>query len=50
MFKMNINEKNMEKFERNDNFRYFKPDLDLKRLRLETEAKFETRLFYKMNN
>ena len=24
MFKMNINEKNMEKFERNDNFRYFK--------------------------
>ena len=50
MFKMNINKKNSEEFERNDSFRYFKPDLDLKRLRLQTEAKFETRLFYKMNN
>ena len=51
MFKMNINRKQKElEFERNDNFRYFKPDLDLERLRLEKEAKFETGLFYEIRN
>ena len=53
MFKMKFGKKtDYKKFELEgyDSFRYFKPDLDLKRLRLQTEAKFETRLFYKMNN
>ena len=51
MFKMNTDKKNEKlELEINDNFRYFKPDLELKRLRLQKEAKFETRLFYKTNN
>lgn len=51
MFKMNLNNVNIEKeFEMNDSFRYFKPDLDLKRLRLQAEAKSETRLFYEIQN
>lgn len=48
---MNLNKVNNEKeFEVNDSFRCFKPDLDLKRLRLQQEAEFETRLFYEIQN
>ncbi len=39
-----------KEYEMNDSFRCFKPDLDLKRLRLQQEAKFETRLFYEIQN
>lgn len=49
MFKMKFGKKtDYKKFELEgyDSFRYFKPDLDLEGLRLQTEAKFENRLFY----
>ena len=46
MFRIQFGNNNNEGFEGNDNFRYFKPDLALKGLRLQTEAKFENRLFY----
>ena len=51
MFKMNLNEKiyaeNLFGVKRNNIFKYFKPEL---RLRLETEAEFENKLFYEINN
>lgn len=42
-----FNNKNNLEIRFDDMFRYFKPDL---RLRLNTEAEFETRLFYEKNN
>lgn len=50
MFKMNLNEKicNENLFEvKYKIFKYFKPEL---RLRLKTEAEFENKLFYEINN
>ena len=49
MFKINGNNGNEIMIDGNDNFRYFKPDLDLKTLRLNLEANEETRLFYEIN-
>ncbi len=53
MFKMKLGKENdykIFKFERYGSFRYFKPDLALKGLRLKTEAKFEKGLFYEIQN
>ena len=53
MFKMKFGKKtDYKKFELEgyDSFRYFKPDLALKGLRLKTEAKFEKGLFYEIQN
>lgn len=53
MFKMNFGKKTDDKgfkFYGYDNFRYFKQDLALKGLHLQTEVKFENGLFYKIQN
>jgi hypothetical protein len=51
MFKMSLNEKISEKnlfdVKRNNSFKYFILGL---RLRLKTEAEFENKLFYEINN
>ena len=47
MFRIDIN---IEKGFENKNFRYFKPDLGLKGLRLNLEAELKKELFYEMNN